>query len=457
MKNILMIASEAVPFIKTGGLADVVGALPKYINKSEYDVRVMIPKYLCIKKEVRDTLEYITHFYINCNGRDRYTGVLKKEESGITYYFIDNEEYFAGSTPYGNWDWDIEKFSYFCKAALCAVQVIGFQPDVIHMNDWQTGNIPALLKSEFTGSDFFSKTKTVLTIHNLRFQGIWGDTNMLRSGIENADAITTVSPSYAEEIKTQYYGEGLDGVIRNREKDLYGILNGIDFELFNPKTDTYIAKNYSATDYRSKKYINKKALQKELGLKVDSGKFMVGIVSRLTDQKGWDLVDYLIDEICTDDLQLVVLGTGDARYTDCFGYYANKYPARVSANFCYSEEMAHKIYAASDAFLMPSNFEPCGLSQLIALRYGSLPIVRETGGLRDTVEPYNEYENKGTGFSFANYNAHEMLFTLQYAKRTYYGNKQAWDGLVKRAMSVDNSWEKSAKKYEELYLEISKK
>lgn len=457
MKNVCMIASEAVPYIKTGGLADVVGALPKYINKDEFDVRIMLPKYMCIKKELRDEMTYLTHFYIDYNGRERYVGVLKTVNRGITYYFIDNEEYFSGDTPYGDWLRDIEKFSFFDKAALHALIKIGFRPDIIHMNDWQTGDVPAFIRSDFAGSDFFKNTRTVLTIHNLKFQGVWGDINMLRAGIEMADAVTTVSPSYAEEIKTEYYGEGLDGVIRSREKDLYGILNGIDYEVFDPEKDPLIAADYSASAYKRKKYVNKKALQKELGLTVDSGKFMVGIVSRLTGQKGLDLIDYLIEEICTPDLQLVVLGTGEQRYVDCFRYYSEKYPSRVSASFTYSEEMAHKIYAASDAFLMPSRFEPCGLSQLIALRYGSIPVVRETGGLKDTVEPFNEYENKGTGFSFMNYNAHEMLFTLQYAKRTYYNDKKAWDGLIRRAMSADNSWERSAGKYEELYQSLSEK
>lgn len=475
MKKVLFAASEAVPFIKTGGLADVVGSLPKYFNKDEFDVRVMLPKYMCIKEEVRNRMEYISHFYMDFNGRSRYVGIMKAEHEGITFYFIDNEEYFSGPKPYGDWLWDLEKFCYFCQASLSALPVIGFKPDIIHCHDWQTGLIPVHLKDKFAGGEFFQGIRTVMTIHNLKFQGVWdkntikafsglsdyyfvpdkleayGDGNMLKGGLVYADRITTVSNTYAEEIKTRFYGEGLDGLMRARSNCLLGIVNGIDYSEFDPKTDPYIWQNYTPTNFRKEKGKNKAALQKELYLEEEPKKFMIGIVSRLTDQKGFDLIQCVMDEICQEDVQLVVLGTGDEKYENMFRHYAWKYQGRVSANITYSEELSHKVYAACDAFLMPSLFEPCGLSQLISLRYGTVPIVRETGGLKDTVEPYNEYESTGTGFSFANYNAHEMLATIQYAKSVYYNKKREWNKLIDRGMAKDYSWASSARKYEEMY------
>lgn len=475
MKNILMVASEAFPFIKTGGLADVTGSLPKYLDKEYFDCRVVIPKYQCMKQDMKDKMEYVTHFYMNYNGRDRYVGVLKAEFDGVTYYFIDNEEYYSGPSPYGDWLWDIEKFIFFDLAVLSILPVIGFRPDVIHCHDWQAGLIPVFLHDRFAGGEFYRGIKSIMTIHNLKFQGCWGieefkrltglsdyyftsdkleykkDGNMLKGGIVYADAVTTVSYTYANEITTPFYGEGLDGILSARRNDLRGILNGIDYEVFDPDNDPLIAAAYSDANFRTNKVKNKTALQKQLGLEVDPRKFMVGVVSRLTSQKGFDLIQRVIEEITADDVQLVVLGTGESGYENTFNYFAWKYPQRVSSNICYSEELSHRIYAASDAFLMPSAFEPCGLSQLMALRYGAVPIVRETGGLKDTVEPYNEYENKGTGFSFANYNAHEMLYTLQYAKRVYYGKKRAWNNIVERAMKQDFSWDASALKYQELY------
>ena len=475
MKNILFIASEAVPFIKTGGLADVVGSLPKCFDKQYFDVRVMIPKYLCIKESFRNEMKYVNHFYMDYLGQNRYVGILEYEYEGVTFYFIDNESYFWGDRPYGDWYYDLEKFSFFCKAALSSLPVIGFKPDVIHCHDWQTGLIPVHLKDKFHGGEFFRDIKSVMTIHNLKFQGVWDvktiqhfselpdyyftpdkleaykDGNMLKGGIVYADAITTVSNTYAEEIKTPFYGEGLDGLMRARSNSLRGILNGIDYDEFNPETDKRIVQNYNAKTFRKEKSKNKKALQAELGLAQDEKKFMIGIVSRLTDQKGLDLVQCVMDEICTEDVQLVVLGTGDERYENMFRHYDWKYNDRVSANIYYSEDMSHKVYAACDAFLMPSLFEPCGLSQLMSLRYGTVPIVRETGGLKDTVEPYNEYEGKGTGFSFANYNAHEMLGIVNYAKDVYYNHKREWNKIVDRGMKTDFSWNSSARKYEELY------
>ncbi len=478
MKKVLFIASEAVPFIKTGGLADVVGSLPKYFNKDEYDVRVMLPKYLCIPWQYREKMIYKTHFYIDLAWRQQYVGVFEMEYNGVIFYFIDNEFYFSGPKPYGYVHEDIEKFAFFSKAALSAIPVIGFDPDIIHCHDWQTGLIPVYMKERFQGNDVLRNAKSIMTIHNLKFQGIWnlqkiqditglpqyfftpdkleayGDGNYLKGGIVYADAITTVSDSYAEEIKTPFYGENLDGLMRARANCLSGIVNGIDYDEYNPETDTRIAHNYNAVTFRKEKYKNKTALQKELGLEVNKDKMMIGIVSRLTDQKGFDLIAYMMDELCQDGIQLVVLGTGDPKYENMFRHFAWKYSDKVSANIFYNEDLSHKIYAACDAFLMPSLFEPCGLSQLMSLRYGTLPIVRETGGLKDTVQPYNEYEGTGTGFSFANYNAHEMLNTVRYAEKIYYDKKREWNKIVDRAMAADFSWTASAKKYEELYNRI---
>ena len=474
MKNVLFIASEAVPFIKTGGLADVAGSLPKYFDKEKYDVRVMIPKYACIPQKYKDQMRFITNFYMDLAWRSQYVGIMEMEYEGIHFYFIDNEFYFNGFKPYGYIHEDIEKFAFFSKAALSSLPLIGFRPDIIHCHDWQTGLIPVYMKERFS-TDFFWGMKSVMTIHNLKFQGIWdtksvrditglpasfftpdkleayGDANYLKGGIVYADAVTTVSQSYAEEIKMPFYGEKLDGLMRARSNCLEGIVNGIDYNEFNPETDTRIVKNYNQLNFRKEKVKNKIALQKELGLEVDPKKFMIGVVSRLTDQKGFDLIAYVMDELCADDVQLVVLGTGESRYENMFRHFDWKYNNRVSANIYYSEDMSHKIYASCDAFLMPSLFEPCGLSQLMSLRYGTLPIVRETGGLRDTVWPYNEYECTGTGFSFANYNAHEMLATVNYAKYIYYNKKREWNKIVDRAMLTDFSWSSSAVRYQELY------
>ncbi|MCR5684658.1 MAG: glycogen synthase GlgA [Lachnospiraceae bacterium] len=478
MKNILFIASECVPFIKTGGLADVIGSLPKYLNKEEFDVRIIIPKYACISEEYKSKMQYLTHFYMQLAWRNQYVGIMEMEYDGIKCYFIDNEYYFQGWGPYGNIYEDVEKFAFFCRAALSALPNIGFRPDIIHCHDWQTGLVPVYLHDAFQNNEFFRGIKTIMTIHNLKFQGIWdkktikditglsdyyfapdkleayGDANYLKAGIVYADYVTTVSRSYAEEIKYPFYGEGLDGLMNARSNCLCGIVNGLDYEEYNPETDPYIYKNYSAMTFRKEKVKNKHGFQQELGLAIDERKFMIGICSRLTDQKGFDLIDCVIEEICAEDTQLVVLGTGTEKYENLFRHFAWKYPDRVSANIYYSNERSHKLYASCDAFLMPSLFEPCGLSQLMSLRYGTIPIVRETGGLKDTVYPYNEYENTGTGFSFANYNAHEMLATIRYAKRVYYDKKREWNKLIDRAMAQDFSWNNSAKQYEELYYRL---
>ena len=475
MKKVLFVASECVPFIKTGGLADVVGSLPKYFDKNEFDVRVMIPKYVSIPEEYKNQMEFVTHFYLELAWRKQYVGIFQMQYQGVTFYFLDNEFYFSGNRPYGEIYQDIEKFAFFSKAALSALPVIGFRPDIIHCHDWQTGLIPVYLKERFHGGDFYRNMKSVITIHNLKFQGKWDvktvqsitglpeyyftsdkleaykDANLLKGGIVFADAVTTVSDTYAEEIKTPFYGEGLDGLLRARSHDLRGIVNGIDYGEFNPETDKNIVKAYNAVNFRKEKVKNKRALQEELGLRVDDKKMMIGLVSRLTDQKGLDLIAYVMDELCQDDIQFVVLGTGEERYENMFRHFDWKYGDKVSANIYYSDALSHKIYAACDAYLMPSLFEPCGLSQLIALRYGTVPIVRETGGLKDTVQPYNEYESTGTGFSFTNYNAHEMLNTIRYAEHIYYDRKREWNKIVDRAMATDYSWKVSAGKYQEMY------
>ena len=475
MKKVLFVSSESVPFIKTGGLADVVGSLPKYFDKNKYDVRVMLPKYMCMKDEWKDKLSYRLHFYMDLNWRQQYVGLLELQYEGITFYFIDNEYYFNGSKPYGDIAYDIEKFAFFSKAALSALPLLDFRPDIIHCHDWQTGLVPIYLDNFRYNNEFFRGIKTVITIHNLKFQGIWDkktvmditglpayyfspdkleaydNANYLKGGIVYADRVTTVSSSYAEEIKTPFYGEKLEGLMQARANCLSGIVNGIDYDEYNPETDPMLVHNYSPYNFRTEKVHNKTALQQELGMQVDGGKFMIGLVSRLTDQKGMDLIDCVMEQICAEDVQFVILGTGDPRYENMFRYYEWKYKDRVSASICYDNTRSHRIYGACDAFLMPSLFEPCGLSQLMSLRYGTLPIVRETGGLKETVEPYNEYTGSGTGFSFANYNAHEMLHVIEYAKSVYYGDREAWNRIVDRAMAADFSWGNSARKYEDLY------
>ena len=478
MKKILFVASECVPFIKTGGLADVCGALPKEFDKNYWDVRVVIPDYSCIPEQYRNNSEYVTHFYMSSGPyvQDKYVGVLKYEQDGVTYYFIDNQEFFTGFSPYtSDTKFEIEKYTFFDKAVLSMLPLIDFKPDIIHCHDWQTGLLPVYLKNEFAANPFFWGIKTIITIHNLKFQGIWDrewvqgvsgltdnlftpdklefkkDANMLKGGLVYADYITTVSDTYANEIQTEYYGEGLNGLLSARHFDMQGIVNGIDYNAYDPQTDGRIYCNYNASDFRKKKFNNKTKLQQDLGLAVDKKKYMIGLISRLTDQKGLDLINHVIEGIVDDFTQLVVIGTGDPQYENMFRHYAWKYPDRVSANICYSDDLAHKLYAAADAFLMPSRFEPCGLTQLISFRYGTVPIVRETGGLKDTVKPYNEYENSGDGFSFSNYNADEMLAVINYSKHIFFDKKREWNQIVDRGMANDFSWNASKFKYEGLY------
>lgn len=478
MNNILFAASECVPFIKTGGLADVVGALPKYLNKSEFDVRVILPYYTCIPAKYRDNFKYVTHFYMDYGMRkdNVHVGIMEYEYNGIKFYFVDNEYYFKCDTPYSSdLKWDIERFTFFCKAVLAILPVIGFRPDIIHCHDWQASLIPVFMHSTFATHPFYSSTKTIMTIHNLKFQGVWNidtfkyntalpdymftpdklefkkNANMLKGGLVYADYITTVSETYAEEIKYPFYGEQLEGLLRARSASLRGIVNGIDYNVFDPNNDKHIYKEYHAKNFKKKKAQNKMELQKELGLPVDENKYMIAIISRLTDQKGLDLVSYAMERICDENTQFVVIGTGDHKYEDMFRHYQWKYPDRVSANILYSDPLAHKLYASADAMLMPSLFEPCGLTQLISLRYGTVPIVRETGGLKDTVVPYNEFDGTGTGFSFANYNADEMLGVINYSKHIYFNHRDQWDKMIWRGMTTDYSWNSSAKQYEGMY------
>ena len=476
-KNILFATSECVPFIKTGGLADVAGALPKAFNKDEFDVRVILPNYLCIPEKFRNEFEYLGHFYLGLGGKfaDTHCGVMRYELDGITYYFIDNLFYFGGEKPYGDIRGDVEKFTFFSKAVLSVLKTIDFRPDLIHCHDWQTGFIPVYLKNQFADDPYYHNIKTVFTIHNLKFQGIWDvktmqeisgfgdylftpdkleykkDANMLKGGLTYADYITTVSETYAEEIQTEEYGEGMEGLLQARHFDMCGIVNGIDYEVYNPETDKNIYVNYSAEDWRKKKYKNKMKLQEELGLPVDKNKYMIGLVSRLTDQKGLDLINAVMEGIVDEHTQLVVIGTGEGRYENMFRHYAWTRPGQVSANICYSNQLAQKLYAAADAFLMPSRFEPCGLTQLISFRYGTVPIVRETGGLKDTIIPYNEYENTGDGFSFTNYDAGDMLNVINYSKKVFYENKRQWNQIVDRGMAKDFSWNVSMEKYAGIY------
>ncbi len=476
MKKILFVASEAVPFIKTGGLADVVGSLAQSLDRQNIDVRVILPKYACMDEHLKERLRFHSHFYVSLGWRNQYVGILETEEKGIHYYFVDNEYYFAGPQPYNQLHEDIEKFAYFSKAVLAATAMIGFVPDIIHCHDWQAAMVPVFLKAFASDYPQLQKTKTVLTIHNLRFQGrysidmiknltglpdeyftpdkleSYGEANFLKGGIAYADVVTTVSPTYALEIMTQEGGESLDGLLYARRDSLYGIINGLDMATYDPGHDMYLTHNFGVADMVDGKRENKLALQRELGLPEDADTMMLAMVSRLTDQKGLDLVAYVLDELLGHArIQMVVLGTGQEQYVNMLRYFADKYPDKLSANICYSEQLAHRIYASADALLMPSLFEPCGLSQLMSYCYGTLPIVRETGGLKDTVQPYNEYDHSGSGFSFANYNATEMLKIIYYAMHIYYDERMHWDEVARRDMRLDYSWKKSAHAYEELY------
>lgn len=469
-----MVSSEVAPYAKTGGLGDVLGALPQALAKLGHDVRVVMPKYGCIEKKYTSEMKFLFYLYVPLGWRNKYCGVFSLERGGVTYYFIDNEYYFADCGAYlYKWN-DLERFAFFDKAALEILRKLDFRPQIVHCHDWQTGMIPVILDAYYKRDEFYCGIKTVFTIHNLKYQGIYsidatedffslgaeyftddklefhGCANLLKAGIVYANYVTTVSPTYAGEIKTPMGGERLDGLLSARDNSLCGILNGIDYEEYNPKTDPHLFFNYSTRNCIEGKKKNKTALQEMLGLPVDGEKVMVGIVSRLVDQKGMDIIADAMNGLMGKDIQLVVLGTGDEKYENMMKHHAWCNPTKLSANITFSNDLAHKIYAASDIFLMPSLFEPCGLGQLIAMAYGTIPLVRETGGLKDTVVPYNEFTDEGNGFSFYPCAAHDMLFTLSRAIE-FFCDKDTWTRLVKRAMHSDFSWNESAKKYESLY------
>lgn len=475
--NILFVASEAHPFIKTGGLGDVIGALPPSLKDLGVDVRVVIPNYRNIKEEIRNNLKYIDSFDVKVGWRSQYCGILEYEYEGVKFYLLDNEYYFKRGELYGYYD-DGEKFAFFSRAVLEFIKHIDWTPNVIHCNDWQTAMVPVLHKLEYIKEDKFKKIKSILSIHNLFFKGMFspdvlpelfgydyeaffngslehnGAVSFLKGGINYSDKVTTVSKTYAMEIKTAEYGEDLDGLLRYRGDFLEGIVNGIDYKEYNAETDKYIFMNYGSEALENKR-LNKEELQKELNLPINKDVPMIGIVSRLTHQKGCDLIIRILDELMKEDIQVVVLGTGDYVYEESFKSFGYKYPEKISSNIRFSNELAHRIYASSDMFLMPSLFEPCGLGQLIALRYGSIPIVRETGGLKDTVIPYNEYTETGNGFGFRNYSHEELLNIIRYALNIF-RNKDKWNRIIKNAMESDNSWEKSAKEYIRVYKELIK-
>ena len=476
--KVLFAASEAHPFIKTGGLGDVMGALPKSLIKLGVDVRVVIPKYKNIKDELKQKLQFVKWFTVSVGWRNQYCGVFQYQYKGVTYYFIDNEYNFNRDVLYGYFD-DGERIAFFNRAVLEFIKQIDWQPDLINCNDWQTGMVPVLLNLEYKKDEFYSKIKTVFSIHNLLFKGSFspkilpelfgydymplangsveldGAVSFLKGGLNYCDQITTVSKTYAEEIKTPQYGEGLDGFLRSRSYYLMGIVNGIDYEEFNPQDDKFIFKNFNANSIDNKVQ-NKLALQRELGLPQKKDTPMIGLISRLTHQKGCDLIVNMIDRLLQKDIQLVILGTGDYWYEETFKNLQYRYPDKVSANIKFDNTLAHKIYAATDMFLMPSLFEPCGLGQLIALRYGSIPIVRETGGLKDTISPYNKYNGVGNGFGFKNFNSNELMQIMEYAL-TIYNDKNAWNNIIRQAMNSDNSWEKSAMQYKWLYEGVVKR
>lgn len=471
--KVLFVASEAVPFIKTGGLADVMGALPKALAQKGADVRLVIPKYSGIADAVKEKMKTVVTGTVNLSWRQLYYGVEAVEQDGVTVYFIDNEWYFKRDNLYGYGD-DAERFAYFCRAVLTMLPAVGFKPDIIHCNDWHTGLMGVFLKEDFRHDDFYKDMKLVYTIHNLKYQGIYppsimrdiiglpqelfdkgnlecdGCVNYMKSGLVYADRVTTVSPTYAQEITYPYFGEGLDGYIRANSGKVSGILNGLDVDAYNPETDPYIKKQYSVDTAWADKRENKDALRAELGLRIKRGVPLIAMVTRLVEDKGLDLVMRIMDELVDDEVQLVLVGTGDAGYEDAFRELAYRHSNKVSANIMFNEALAHKVYAASDMFLMPSRYEPCGLSQLIALRYGSIPIVRETGGLKDTVQPFDKYSKQGNGLTFPNFNAHELLFTTKRALG-YYEDDSLWDQLVRNAMTSDYSWNQSADAYISLY------
>ncbi len=480
-RSVAFIGSECYPFVKTGGLGDVMYALPKALVRQNCDVKVILPRYRCIPWKYQEKMVYRGSFEMDmcADGRSFYVGIMEYVWDGVVYDFIDNEEFFSWGSPYTNLVDDIPKFCYFAKAALAALNYMDWIPDIIHCHDWQAALVPVYLRTMFENTKL-TTAKTILTIHNLKFQGIysiphiqywsglpdyvfnkdalttnWVDANMLKGGLTYANIITTVSPTYAGEIQTMAYGETLDAHLRYHSGKLRGIVNGIDYDIWNPWTDGNLTVNYDITNVLDRKKENKRALQEELGLEQDGHKFVIGLISRLTDQKGLDLVNAILPELMDEHTQVVVLGTGDPGYEDSFRYYENAYQGNVCANIMYDEGRAHRIYAGADALLVPSRFEPCGLTQLNAMRYGTVPIVRETGGLKDTVEPYNMFSNTGNGFTFDRYDAGLLLDAVNRAKTLYFTNRWCWDEMVQRDMDKDVSWDRSAEQYKNLYLELT--
>ena len=480
-RSVAFIGSECYPFVKTGGLGDVMSALPKALAKLNLDVKVILPRYKCIPQEYQEKMEYRGSFYMNLcsDGKQYYVGIMEYQEDGVVYDFIDNDEFFSWGNPYTNLIDDIPKFCYFAKASLAALNYLDWTPDVVHCHDWQAALVPLYLRTSFSDTDV-GRAIAVLTIHNLRFQGIydrkmiqywsglpdyvfnkdcltqnWLDANMLKGGIDYCNKVTTVSNTYAEEIQTEEYGEGLAEHLRYHQNKILGIVNGIDTDIWNPATDKLLASNYDAESVIKNKKVNKKALQEALGLDVDENKMVIGLISRLTNQKGLDLVNDVILGIMDGNTQVVVLGTGDSQYEDTFRYYENKYKGSFCAYIAYNENVAHNIYAGCDALLVPSRFEPCGLTQLISMRYGAVPIVRETGGLKDTVQPYNVFENTGNGFTFDRYESGLLYDAINRAKTLYFENRKCWDDMVIRDMNKDVSWEKSAKQYKDMYVGLT--
>lgn len=480
-RSVAFIGSECYPFVKTGGLGDVMSALPKSLAKLNIDVKVIIPRYKCIPQKFQEKMEYRGSFDMNLcsDGKQYYVGIMEYQEDGVVYDFIDNDEFFSWGNPYTNLIDDIPKFCYFAKAALAALNYLNWTPDVVHCHDWQAALVPLYLRTCFQDTDV-GRAISVLTIHNLKFQGIydrkkiqywsglpdyvfnkdcmiqnWLDANMLKGGIAYSNKVTTVSNTYAWEIQTEEYGEGLAEHLRYHNNKILGIVNGIDTDIWNPATDKLLAADYDEKSAIKNKKINKKALQESLGLDVDEHKMVIGLISRLTNQKGLDLVNDVIPGIMDEHTQVVVLGTGDSQYENTFRYYENKYKGNFCAYIAYNENVAHNIYAGCDALLVPSRFEPCGLTQLIAMRYGAVPIVRETGGLKDTVQPYNMFENTGNGFTFDRYESGLLYDAINRAKTLYFENRKSWDDMVIRDMNKDVSWEKSAKQYKDLYVELT--
>ena len=480
-RSVAFIGSECYPFVKTGGLGDVMYALPKALVKQNCDVKVILPRYKCIPWEYQQKMVYRGSFEMNLcsDGRSFYVGIMEYVWDGVVYDFIDNEEFFSSGNPYTNLIDDIPKYCYFAKAALSALSYMNWVPDIIHCHDWQAALVPVYLRTLFEESKL-TAAKTILTIHNLRFQGIYNiptlkywtglpdyvfnkdalkvsynDANMLKGGLTYSNVITTVSHTYAGEIQTDYYGEGLDAHLRYHSGKLRGIVNGIDYDIWNTATDSRLFENYDITNVLEKKRVNKRKLQEELGLVQDDHKFVIGLISRLTNQKGLDLVNQILPQIMDEHTQVVILGTGDDVYENSFRYYENAYKGNVCSNIMYDETRAHKIYAGADAFLVPSQFEPCGLTQLIAMHYGTIPIVRETGGLKDTVEPYNMFYNTGNGFTFDRYEAGLLLDAINRAKTLFFTDRWHWDEMVQRDMDKNFSWDNAAKQYKDLYLELT--